>query len=167
MTNQDITKYFLAEKSESLFFILLGIVAIGVAVYGLVFQKTAFVVGAAIPMVLVGLIQLVVGTSVYVRSDKDIARVSQMMQQERTKIVTEELPRMQVVNKNFDIYKTIEIVLLITGLLLLAFFYNQANSFWLGLGITLSIESAIMLVLDFFAERRADIYTALLERFMP
>jgi hypothetical protein len=167
MTNQDITKYFLAEKSESLFFILLGIVAIGVAVYGLVFQKTAFVVGAAIPMVLVGLIQLVVGTSVYFRSDKDIARVSQMMQQERTKIATEELPRMQVVNKNFDVYKTIEIILLITGLLLVAFFYKQVNSFWLGLGITLSIESAIMLVLDFFAERRADIYTALLERFLP
>ena len=63
---------------------------------------------------------------------------------------------MKVVMKNFDIYRWVEIGLLIAGFML--FFYFQPMSMWKGLGLGLSIQAGFMLMLDFFAESRGKIY---------
>ncbi len=74
-----IEKYFNAEKYESLLFISVGV------------------------------LQIIVGTSLYFRSSKDIASVNKNVQTENSKIQTEEIPRMDAVMKNFVWYKWIEI----------------------------------------------------------
>lgn len=164
MTIQDINKYFLAEKYESLFFIIFGLLAFALSAYGLFFLKTKFWYGGAIPLILVGLIQIVVGTTVYLRSDADIVRANEYLTKERSKFKTEELPRMEIVNKNFDSYRNIEIILAVVGLLVVFFNYKETESFWFGLGVMLTIQSLVMLGLDFFAEQRADIYTELVKK---
>ncbi|MFM2387525.1 MAG: hypothetical protein RL660_2282 [Bacteroidota bacterium] len=119
---QQIIKYFNAEKYESLLFILVGVTAIGFAVYYLTKVKLPFTTGMAYPLIAVALIQLVVGTSVYFRSPKDIARVTSIVQTDKTKIQTEEIPRMEGVMKNFVVYRWLEISLLLLGVIL---FFNM------------------------------------------
>ncbi len=61
-TKTDIEKYFTAEKQESLLFMLIGIAGIVAALILFFFLKTNFYKGAAIPLLLVGLLLGVVGS---------------------------------------------------------------------------------------------------------
>lgn len=163
-----IHKYFVAEKQESLLFLVVGIVAIILALLFFFFIKSnpSFYKGAAIPLLLIGLIQATVGYTVWARSDKQRMDVAYKMGMEPVGFIkNEELPRMQIVNKNFVIYRYTEIVLAITGIALFVLFRNKTEkAFWFGLGITLAIQSVLMLGADYFAEQRAKIYTAELNK---
>lgn len=164
-----IYKYFIAEKQESLLFLIIGIAAIMVGIIFLVFIKSnpSFFKGAAIPLLAIGIIQCVVGVTVYSRSDrqmKDIAYNIGMEPATYTKQV--ELPRMKKVMQGFVIYRWVEIALAITGLALIFFFKsNPDRSFWYGLGITLAIQAVLMLGADFFAEQRGKVYNKNLKEF--
>lgn len=151
-----VEKYFSAEKYESVLFVLVGILAISFGIYFFIKAKQPFYNGMAYSLIAVALIQIVVGSSVYFRSPKDIERVNRFVKTEHSKIQTEEIPRMKVVMKNFEIYRWIEITLLIAGLIM--FFYFQPMTIWKGLGLGLSIQAGFMLLLDFFAESRGKIY---------
>ncbi len=71
---EQISNYFNAEKSESILFFLVGSIAIGIAIYFLFKLKEPFYNGMAYPLIAVALIQIVVGTSIFFRSPKDIER---------------------------------------------------------------------------------------------
>jgi phosphate/sulfate permease len=149
---EQIRNYFTAEKNESILFIVIGVTAFLVSIYFLLSVKKIFHSGMAYPIMAIALIQIIVGSSVYIRSPKDIARVEQMISSDKTKIGSEEIPRMDVVMKNFIAYRWIEIALIISGLILMFAFAN--NDLLKGIGIGLFIQSSIMLSLDFFAEKR-------------
>ena len=68
-TKADIEKYFSAEKSESLLFVLIGAAAVIAAIVFFFFIKTNFYKGAAIPLLLVGMLLGIAGFTVYKRSD--------------------------------------------------------------------------------------------------
>lgn len=170
MQTKDFTfihKYFIAEKQESLLFFIIGIVAIILALIFFFFIKSnpSFYKGAAIPLLLIGLIQGVVGYAVWARSDKQRIDVAYKIGMEPVGFVKgEELPRMQTVNKNFVIYRYTEIALAIVGLVLIFLFHSNTDSaFWFGVGITLTIQSLTMLGADYFAEKRALVYTKQIE----
>lgn len=160
LTKSDIEKYFIAEKQESLVFIGIGILAIIIALVGFFAYKTQFWKGAAIPFIIIGIIQLVVGYTVYTRSDADRIRVVYALDMNPEDLKTKELPRMETVNKNFVVYRYVEIALLIVGLVF-TFLYrsNLEKQFILGIGVALAIQSALMLGADYFAEKRALMYT--------
>ena len=149
-----VTDYFNAEKYESLFFIGVGVVAILAGLYLWFGLKEPLYKGCAWPLIAVALIQITVGITVYFRSPKDIIMVEHIIQNEPTKIQSQELPRMEVVMKNFVIYRYVEIVLLLVGVLLLF----TTKSFWQGVGIGLFIQASLMLSLDYFAEKRGKEY---------
>ena len=153
---EQISKYFNAEKHESLLFVLVGLLAISVATYFLIKVKQPFYNGMAYPLIAIALIQIVVGSSVYFRSPKDILRVEQIVQTEQQKIRTEEIPRMEVVMKNFVIYRWVEIALFLMGIFL--FFNFKPMSISKGIGLGLSIQAGFMLLLDYFAESRGKVY---------
>jgi drug/metabolite transporter (DMT)-like permease len=158
-----IHKYFIAEKQESLLFLIIGIIAIVLSVVFFFFIKTtpSFFKGAAIPLFAIGIIQAVVGYTVYARSDKQRLDVAYKTGLEPVSFIkNEELPRMKTINKNFVIYRWVEIALIVTGIVLIFLFKgNTGKTFWYGLGITLAVQSALMLGADYFAERRAHVYT--------
>ncbi len=156
-----ILKYFNAEKSESVLFVLVGILAIIVSTYFYVKVKQPFYVGMTYSLIAIGLIQITVGGTVYLRSPKDIIRVSKIVETDKSKIQTEEIPRMNTVMKNFALYKKIEILLLLIGLFM--FWYFQPSTHLRGIGLGLSIQSGFMLLLDFFAENRGKTYLEFLE----
>ncbi len=150
----------MAEKQESLLFIVVGIVALALAIVAWQFWKTPGWKGAAIPLACIGLLQLTVGYTVYARSDEQRINMVYALDMNPTKLVQEELPRMQRVNKKFIVYRWVEILLLLTGIVLAIVFHaSDDRRFIRGLGIALAVQAALMLGADFFAERRAIAYT--------
>ncbi len=150
----------MAEKQESLLFIIIGVATILAAVAFYFFIRSSFFKGAVIPLLLVGLIELVVGYSVYKRSDDDRIRNVYAYDMNPSELKQKEIPRMEKVNRNFVIYRWIELALLVTGLILsMVFGQNPGRSFWYGFGIALSLQAGIMLTADYFAEKRALKYT--------
>ncbi len=157
-----IYKYFIAEKQESLLFLVVGIIAIILAVACWFFIKgnPAFFKGVAIPLIVIGLIQCIVGYTVYSRTDKQKTEIAYNMGLETVSYVKQtELPRMQTVMKSFVVYRWVEIAFIITGLVLIFIFRtNPDRSFWYGFGIALAIQAVIMLGADYFAEKRGKQY---------
>jgi len=158
-----IYRYFTGEKQESLLFLIVGMLAVLLAVLFWFFIKSnpSFFKGAAIPLLAIGLIQMVVGYSVYSRTDKQKADIAYNMGIEPVNYVKQtEMPRMKTVMMNFVIYRWVEIAFIITGLVLIFLFrLNAGKTFWYGFGVALAIQAAIMLGADYFAEKRGKIYT--------
>lgn len=151
-----IKTYFSAEKSESLIFMTIGVLAIAFSTYAIVKWGEPFYKGFAIPAILIGLIQIVVGGTVYFRSDKQTQELDMLYSKSKTDFVTTETDRMNKVMSNFSIYKKIEIAFVITGLLLIIL--APSKEFWLGIGVGMLLQGALMLTADVFAERRGEIY---------
>lgn len=151
---QEMNEYFAAEKSESLLFILVGVVAIGVAVW--LWQDGHRLKSMAFPLVAIALIQIVVGSTVFFRTDAQLSTLQQSLATASAKFKASETPRMETVMKAFSTYKIIEIALLAIGALLIIFM--QRNDVAAGIGGGLVIQSAFMLCLDLFAEARGENY---------
>jgi hypothetical protein len=157
-----IYKYFIAEKQESLLFLIVGMVAVLLAVVLWFFNKSnpSFFKGVAIPLLSIGLIQMVVGYTVYNRTDKQKADIAYNMGMDPANYVKKtELPRMKTVMTNFVIYRRVEIAFIITGIVLIFLFRLHAGkAFWYGFGVALAIQAGILLGADYFAEKRGKIY---------
>ena len=151
-----IIKYFNGEKSESYVFIIIGLFAFALALYFIFVLKSSFWKGVAIPFLIVALLEFIVGYTIVNRSSKDIVRVETFIKNQTQNIKTDEIPRMDKVLSNFVIYRYVEIALIVLGIVLM---YSSMNdTFWRGIGLGLFIQASIVLSLDFFAERRGQIY---------
>jgi len=74
---QAMSDYFGAEKNESLLFIAVGVVACCVAVW--LWSQGHRLKTMAFPLVAVAAIQVVVGGSVYFRTDSQVAQLQQKL----------------------------------------------------------------------------------------
>lgn len=157
-----IKTYFAAEKSESLLFLILGIAAIAFSLYGWAKWNEAYYKGIAIPLIFIGVIQLVVGSTVYFRTDRQVETLIQTYQTNPEEFRNGEIPRMRVVMKNFTIYKKIEIAFVLMGVCLIVF--TRQRPFWLGIGVGMLLQGAVMLALDIFAEQRGEKYQSEIHR---
>jgi ABC-type xylose transport system permease subunit len=158
-TTKDIEKYFNAEKSESLFFIFFAIVAIATAVYFFFFLQHNFFKGASVPLLCIALLLGIVGYNIYAKSDTDRINNVYAFGMNPSQIKEQEIPRMKVVMKKFELYRYTEIILAIIGIVLfLLFKYLTANNFWSGFGAALFFMAVVALCADYFAEKRGEIY---------
>jgi hypothetical protein len=153
---EQLINYFTAEKQESIFFVLVGAAAIIVSIY--LWKNDSTYKSMMYPLTAIALIQIVVGSSVYLRTDNQIATLTKQLQENSQHYRTEETARMTIVNNNFTLYKYIEITLLSIGVILT--FVVSRSSDWYAAAIGLIIQSGLMLVMDLFAERRAHEYAA-------
>jgi hypothetical protein len=166
-TKTDIEKYFTGEKQESLLFLFIGIAGIIVAIVFFFFLKTNFYKGAAIPLVLIGLLLAVIGYTIYKRSDSDRQRNVYAYDMNPSELKDKELPRMKAVMKNFIVYRYVEIFLCLVGAGLYIYFIRDfKNDFWRGFGLALAVMALLALAADFFAEKRGKIYTKGIESFI-
>jgi hypothetical protein len=158
-----VVKYFNGEKSESYIFILIGVIALVMALYFIFVLKSSFWKGVAIPYIIVALLEFIVGYTIVTRSPKDITRVENFIKKETQSIKTLEIPRMEKVMSNFVIFRYVEIALIIVGMALM--YSSMSDTFWRGIGLGLFIQASIVLCLDFFAERRGHNYMEYLKEF--
>ena len=155
-----VLDYFAAEKNEAALFMAIGVAAIGLSIY-LYLSENAYRT-IAFPLVAIAVIQLLVGGSVFFRTDDQVDALAQEYEASVAAYTEAEIARMEPVMKNFQIYKSIEIVLLLSGIIL-SFLFRH-NMTWYAISIGLIAQSAIMLVLDLFAERRGDLYLEFLRQ---
>lgn len=166
-SKQEIEKYFLAEKQLGLSSIVIGCIAVLLAIIFFFLLKTNFYKGAAVPLLVIGLIQLIAGVLVYTKSDERRIRNVYAYDMNTAQLKNEELPRMKAVLENFAIIKWVEMALVITGLVLIFYFRtNAGKAFGFGLGITLVIQAMIILFANYSSERRAILYTKGIENFV-
>lgn len=160
-----IRAYFNGEKTESLIIIGAGTIAVLVSLYWWMSIKKPFYTGLAFPMLFIGVIQVAVGTLVYLRSPRDTERVLNYMSLEPERIHSEEIPRMTQVMQNFIYYRYVELFLILAGILLL--FFVPSSELIKGVGMGLFIQGALMLAADYFAERRGEEYLKTLRERTP
>jgi hypothetical protein len=151
---KDMTDYFVGEKQESMLFIVAALLALGLAVWLWTHgHRLRFM---ALPLVVVALMQLVVGVTIFARTDAQVANLSAQLASSPTEFKQTETERMQKVMANFKMYKTVELALLVVGTCLIAFFakWDAAT----GMGIGLVVQAGFTLALDLFAEARGEAY---------
>ena len=153
-----INTFFVEEKIESLFFIIIGIVAILLATLFLFIIKYSFFKGIAIPLLLIGTIQLFIGINNYNFSIKHLKKIEQAIHHNLKNDQTKELVRMEEVMRDYHTYQWIEIIFLICGILLYLLFSKSTQVFWKGIGLGILIQASVMLTLNLIAEERANSY---------
>jgi hypothetical protein len=155
---KEMTDYFTGEKQESVLFIAVGLVAICVGIWLWTHgHRLRFM---AVPLVTVALMQLVVGVTVYSRTESQLQSLTAQSRTAPAQFRQEEMGRMQTVMKNFNIYKTVEMILLVIGVCLIAFL--QRFDVAAGVGAGLVLQAGFTLALDMFAEARGQDYLATL-----
>jgi uncharacterized membrane protein HdeD (DUF308 family) len=158
-----LNNYFVAEKQESVIFIVVGLLAIVFSVWlwmnGLRLKSMAY------PLVVIAMMQIVVGSTIYLRTDSQVSTLSTQLQVNPAALKTDETARMETVMKNFSIYKAIEMLMLIMGVVMIAFF--QRHDVAAGIGVGLVLQAAFTLTLDIFAETRGADYLFMVQRMAP
>ena len=149
-----MSDYFVAEKQESVIFIVVGLLAIGFSLW--LWMNGHRLKSMAYPLVAIALMQIVVGGTVYLRTDSQVSTLSAQLQVNPAALKAEETARMETVMKKFSIYKSIEMLLLIMGVGMIAFF--QRHDVVAGIGVGLVLQAAFTLTLDIFAETRGADY---------
>lgn len=156
---KEMTQYFAGEKQESLLFMAVGLIAIGVAVW--LWANGHRLRFMAVPLVVIALMQLVVGGTIYLRTDAQVQSLTAQSQSAPAQFKQDEVSRMQTVMKNFNLYKTVEMVLLVLGVGLIAFL--QRFDVAAGVGAGLVLQASFTLALDMFAEARGQDYIVALK----
>ena len=158
-TTRFIVDYFKGEKQESFIFIAAGLVATALAYYGFMVADDVIYFGAAVPLAGIGLIELIVGISIAGKTNKQIKDLLEVRESSPSTFNADELLRMEDVMKNFKIYRTIEQVLFIAGLIFMVLgLTDKISKYMAGVGIGLMLQSSVMLFLDLFAELRGKEY---------
>jgi hypothetical protein len=159
----NMSDYFVAEKQESVIFVVVGLLAIGFSLW--LWMNGHRLKSMAYPLVVIALMQIVVGGTVYLRTDSQVSTLSTQLQVNPVALKAEETARMETVMKNFSIYKSIEMLLLIMGVGMIAFF--QRHDVAAGIGVGLVLQAAFTLTLDIFAETRGADYLFVVQRIAP
>jgi hypothetical protein len=152
--NKEMMSYFAAEKQESLLFIVVGLIAIGVSAW--LWTGEHRLRSMAFPLVAVAAIQIAVGAGVYLRTEAQVEQLSTQYKRNPAVYRAAETERMRTVMDKFSTYKIIEIALIAFGIALIL--GMRRSDLAVGIGAGLLLQSAFMLSLDMFAEIRAEDY---------
>lgn len=157
-----IQSYFQAEKRGGYVALAIGIFTCYMGGSFLLKAAAPFYIGMAIPLILIGIVQIAVGATIARRSDRQADDLEKLLAEEPAEFARQETPRMAVVMRRFVVYRWVEIGLLLAGLVLILL--NRDPGFWKGMGAGLTAQSVIMLVFDFFAEKRGRAYSTFIRK---
>lgn len=160
MTREILVTYFSGEKRESVAFMAIAVVAIAAAL--VLWRGSGPFRGAAWPLVIVAVIQLVVGGTIYFRTDGQVESLIQRLDGDPSAMQRDESARMEKVMTSFRLYKMIEVALILVAIGLLIFTRPPAIAAGVGLGLLL--QASVMLTADIVAEHRGATYVAALRR---
>lgn len=156
-----IDLYFQGEKVEALVFILpMGLLSLVFGVWLFSDGPSSFTRAVAIPCLAMGLVMTAVGGVVGFRTPGQVAQLQQGVQNDFAPTIATESARMEKVNEAWGKYL---ILWGLMGALGLGLRFAMNGDFAHGLGIALVFFSGVGLMVDGFAERRAQAYAAVLQ----
>jgi hypothetical protein len=150
----EMARYFAGERGESAL-ILACAVAAAVVSAALVSLRSPYR-AMAWPLMALGLVQLLAGGAVFLRTPAQVARLGRQLRSSPSTFRAEEAARMTRVQRRFVLYKRVEIGLLAIGLALASIEGYGRTLYAVGMGLML--EAGLMLFLDLRAERRGQRY---------
>lgn len=153
-----IQSYFTGERFGAALFIAVGLGALALSAW-LLWRRSHWR-GMLVPLLIVGLIQIAVGATVWQRSAAQAAGLQQQFQHQPQRFKLVELRRMQAVTADLANYRQIKIGLLALGMALAVLLRRHEYGFAFGLALVL--QAAAMLALDHFAAARAAAYVGAL-----
>jgi hypothetical protein len=158
--------YFSSEKSEG--FVFLGLGAGSAALGGyLLTRREGFARGAAWPLIGLGLVEALGVGSYALGLDAKADRLAKQIQADPAGYKREELDRVAGVKTRFVVYRFAELAILAAGGGLLAYGLVRDRDGFKGAGTALASHAALLLALDYFAERRAHDYYDQIASFAP
>lgn len=165
-TEEGMREYFAGEKRESFVFIAAGVASLGVGI-PLVIEGRDVGRPMSVPLMAVGLVHLVLGVGLLVRTPGQVSHLADQLQREPSAWKEAEGKRMRGVMGGFQLYRLVELTLGTAGAFMAGIGYVRESPAACGVGLGLLIEAATLLALDFFAEERGRKYSALIADFIP
>jgi hypothetical protein len=155
----ELLAYFAAERAGG--FVLAAIGAAAIVLAAFLWRRGGGYKAMLWPLVAIGLVEVVVGLGVALRTPAQVEALSRGMLQERSATVRAESERMARVNRSFAVLEVVEVALLGIGLML-AWLLPRPGT-WSSVGMGLALQAAVLLVFDHFAAERAAAYTRWLQ----
>jgi hypothetical protein len=146
--------YFAAERAASVVF--LGCAAAAAAASAALVALGSPYRAMVWPLLAAGLVQLVVGGTIFLRTPGQRARLVRLLRSNPAVYQFEETARMVRVQRRFGLYKRIDVGLLAAGLAFASMDAYGRTLYAIGMGLIL--EAGLMLALGLRAERRGKRY---------
>ena len=159
-----IQYYFNSEKKAAFVVCAIGLVFCTIGSGFFLAAMPPFYTGLAVALAGIGIVQVFVGATVARRSDFQAYDMQKMLGDDPEAFVELESPRMDKVMRSFIFYRWLEGAFIVVGIALILL--NKELVFGKGLGVGLCAQGIIMLVFDYYAEKRAEKYTTFIEGVM-
>jgi len=157
-SKSEIEKYFMAEKSAAMWLMIFaGVLFIAVLVIWII-QKNEISKGMFFPFLLFLILAFASGYGAYKKSDGIRKSVIYAFDMNPSKLQHEELPRLQKLGKRISRLMIAEIILLISGGVLLFLYYKNGTPVLFGLGTGLIIVALIALLFNYPSYLRTERY---------
>jgi hypothetical protein len=158
---KSVETYARGERGESLG--LLGAGAVSLATAGAAYaQGDRLYQGAAIPLAAGGVLELVSGATLYVRTARWEGTAGESLGGDAPAFRAREIARLDGARRRLGAAQVAETVVFAGGGLLAFFTSGHANELARGIGIGCAVEGATLLTFDAFAALRGERYTAAL-----
>ena len=157
-----INVYFEGEKTGSLLKIAAAVATAIVGVF--MFRKSQLGKGLGCLLLLVAVIELFVGGTVYLRADAQLVGLLEQLQLDRAVFQQEETVRMAAVLSGFEVFRMIQFGMIVVGALLFIIAKLKERPTIQGVGIGLFIMGPILLIMDLMGTWRAELYFEALQK---
>lgn len=151
-----IDSYFKAEKNGAAVLILVGALALALGLYCIFKTSHATFRGAGYPLIILALVQLIIGSAVFFRTDAQVQHLQEQYHQQKDDFTRDESQRMERIMRNFTIVQIVEIACILIGIALILLAKTQPT--WTGVGIGLLLQASFLLSFDKLAEERGEVY---------
>jgi hypothetical protein len=158
--------WFRGEKNEAFVFFGLGAVSAGTGAY-LLTRDTDFSRGAGWTAIGFGAVEMLFATTYTLSLAPRHDDLKEDLADNPSRYKTDELERMNAIADRFVLYRYTEIGILLGGAGLTTYGFLADEKTLAGIGLVASAHAAIVLFLDYFAERRTHRYIDELEDFQP
>jgi hypothetical protein len=158
--------WFEGEKNEAFVFFGLGAVSAGTGAY-LLTLDTDFSRGAGWTAIGFGAVEMLFATTYTLGLAPKHDELKDDLAENPSQYKKDELERMNAIADRFVIYRYTELGILVAGAGLATYGFVKDKKTLAGIGLVASAHAAIVLFLDYFAERRTHDYIDELEDFQP
>ena len=158
-TKETIDQYFNAFKNEQIFLMVLGAIALTVAIVFFVGLKTKWYKGFALPLAVFGMINLGAGVSNYKKADFLKVRNTYNYDLHHELLRTKELPRVKEMNQNYTILIYVNISIIFAAAFIFFYFKRKdGNEYYMGVAASLFLVAVLSVAIYTVMKSRSKNY---------
>ena len=158
-TKEDIEQYFNAFKNEQIFLMVLGAVALIVAIVFFVGLKTQWFKGFALPLAVFAIINLGAGVSNYKKADFLKVRNTYNYDLHPELLRTKELPRLKEMNQNYTVLIYVNISIIFAAAFIFFYFKKKdGHDYYMGMAASLFLVAVLSVAIYAVMKSRSKNY---------